>query len=44
VIWLARTVVGGLPGPFALLLWFVTLWAAVGALHRTSRQQRLPLG
>jgi hypothetical protein len=43
VFWFARPIVGGLPGPFALLLWFVTLWTAIYVLHRAPRQRRLPL-
>jgi hypothetical protein len=43
IISLIQALGGGIPGGLALILWFVALWVAVGALHRTSRHQQLPL-
>jgi hypothetical protein len=36
MVWGLRSVVGGVPGPWTLVLWFAVLWLAVEVLHRRA--------
>ena len=43
VVLVVRPLIGLVPGPGVLVLWFGAMWWAVRAVHRSATQPRLPL-